>query len=259
MVASGNFQIVWSRFLGLVFGTFLLIASACVYNNLLDQKIDQKMSRTAARQLVTGEINNRSAVIYGSFLLIISLIILLVWTNLSVFLVGIISIIFYVLIYGYFKRHSIYGTLIGTVPGSASLLAGYLDKNNHLTLVVVGLFLIMVFWQLVHFYAISIYRQDDYKAASIPVWSVVKGLKSTRNQIIINQIILVIVGLIFIFINHFEVFGLVMTFISLAWLIYGLLSLDNIKLKPWAKKIFLTSLIYNLIFVILLIINFLIR
>jgi protoheme IX farnesyltransferase len=259
MVASSYFQIVWFRFLGLIAGTFLLIASAGVYNNFLDQKIDQKMSRTAYRQLVTGEISNKNALIYGSLLLIISLFILLISTNLTIFWVGVGAIIFYVLIYGYYKRRTIYGTLIGTLPGSASLFAGYLAKNNHLTLVIGGLVLIMIFWQLAHFYAISIYRCDDYKAAKLPVWSVVRGLKSTKNQIIINQVILILISLGFILINHFEIFGIVILLVSIVWLMFSLISLKTNPLRLWAKKIFLTSLIYNLIFVFLMIINFLIH
>ncbi len=259
MVAA-NLHLQLIHLIGLILGTGLLIASACVFNNYLDINIDQKMERTAQRQLVTGLITTKNAIIFALILLIISLSILLILTNLTVFFLGLVSFIFYVIIYGYFKRHSIYGTLIGTIPGAASLAAGYLAKNDQLSLVLLFLVLIMIVWQLAHFYAISIYRYDDYKQANLPVWSVVKGLNKTKNQIIINQVLLVVVSLAFVFLSsQLKFFGLIFGIVTLGWLIYGLRLLNKIKIKLWARKIFISSLVVNLIFIFLLIFNFLIK
>jgi protoheme IX farnesyltransferase len=259
MVAA-NLHLQLIHLIGLILGTGLLIASACVFNNYLDISIDQKMQRTAQRELVTGLIKAKNAIIFALILLIISLCILLILTNLSVFLLGLVSFIFYVIIYGYFKRHSIYGTLIGTIPGAASLAAGYLVKNNHLSLILFLLVLIMIVWQLAHFYAISIYRYDDYKQANLPVWSVVKGLNKTKNQILINQVLLVVLSLVFVVSSgRLKFFGLIFGIVTLSWLIYGLRLLNKMKLKLWAQKIFVSSLVVNLIFIFLLIFNFLIK
>ncbi len=255
-----NLQIQISHLVGLILGTAFLIASACVFNNYLDIEIDQKMQRTAKRQLVTGSIKIKNALIFALILGLIAFILLAVLTNLVVFLIGLIAFIFYVIIYGYFKRHSIYGTLIGTIPGAASLAAGYLTNSNHLTLVLGLLVLIMVFWQLAHFYAISIYRYDDYRQASLPVWSVIKGVIKTKNQIILNQLLLVIVSLMVgLFARQLRYFSLIFTLITLSWLIYSLLLASRYKIKLWAKKIFVSSLIINLVFILLLIFNFLIK
>src|ERR1041384_3718203 len=102
------------------------------------------MSRTHQRALVTGQISGRAALIYGSLLGISGFLILALFTNWLVFGLGLISIIFYVLIYGLAKRRSVHGTLVGSVPGATPPVAGYLAVTNHIDSGALILFLILV-------------------------------------------------------------------------------------------------------------------
>ena len=239
-------------FLGLIFGTACLIASACVFNNVLDISIDRKMSRTATRGLVSGKINKKSAIYFLTVLLIVSSGTLLSLTNLKTFIVGIIAYVFYVFVYGYFKRHSVFGTLVGTIPGSASIIAGGVCVNDNLSWSLVLLGLIMVVWQMAHFYAIAIYRLSDYIDANLPVWPVVKGVKNTSRQIILFIILFLVLNLLILIVDKFSVvYLIVMMVISSWWLLYSLISKSKLDITHWAKKVFINSLIVNLVFIIM--------
>src|SRR5262249_37725840 len=148
-----------------------------------DRNIDAKMERTKKRALVTGKVSPRNSLIFAFSLLAVGLLFLLN-TNALTLSIGIFAIYSYVVLYGIAKRKSVHGTLIGTIPGAASLVAGYVCATNNLDLGAFLLFLIMVSWQMPHFYAIAMYRFRDYKQAKIPVLPVVKGMKRTKLEIL---------------------------------------------------------------------------
>lgn len=165
-------------------GTALVIASACVLNNYIDRNIDSKMARTQHRGLVTGEVSIIGAFVYASLLGLSGFGLLAIFTNWLTFAVGIIAYIFYVVVYGFIKRKSVHGTLVGTVSGSLPPVAGYTAVTGTADGAAWLIFLILVFWQMPHFYAIAIYRLKDYKAAGLPVSPVIRGVKATKAQIV---------------------------------------------------------------------------
>ncbi len=229
------------------------MASACVFNNYIDREIDQKMARTKKRALVTKDISVRNALIYASVLGIIGFTILLLWTNLLVAAIGAVAFIDYIVLYGYTKRHSVHGTLVGTIAGAAAPVAGYCAVTGKFDLGAFIIFLIMVFWQMVHFYAIAIRRQKDYKAAGIPVLPVVKGVRETKIQMILYTIAFIF-AVIDLSARHYAgwTFGIVMAALGVIWLYRGLTSFkikDNVL---WAKNMFLFSLFVLLSFSVML-------
>jgi protoheme IX farnesyltransferase len=228
-------------------GIALVIASACVYNNYLDRSIDAKMLRTKKRALVSGRISSRSALIYATVLGFSGFYILAVFTNWLVFITGAIAFIFYVLIYGYVKRRSKHGTLVGTIPGAAPPVAGYLAVTNQIDGATGILFLILVFWQMPHFYSISMYRFKDYKNAAIPVLSVKSGLADTKRQTLFYILAFIIAT------SALAIFGYAgYTYLTSAillgffWLFKGLEKQHAKNYELWGKKMFLTSLIVSL-------------
>lgn len=250
LAAGGNFQLV--SFLTVLIGTTLVIASACVANNYIDRSIDEKMERTKKRALVTGVISPRNAIIYAIVLGVIGFFVLL-FTNLPTFLIGVTAYVFYVVIYGIAKRASYHGTLVGAIPGALPLVAGYVAVTASFDIGALLLFLIFFLWQIPHFYAIAIYRRNDYQAAGIPVISVVLGVEKTKRAImwyilafmlaVICLSIMGYTGLTYLF---------VMLAVGTAWFVLGLRGFKTHSNDKWGRTMFRFSLIVSLIFSVMI-------
>ena len=226
-------------------GTSIVIASACVFNNVLDRKIDIAMERTKDRALVSGAISVRNAMLFASFLGVLGIITLAAFTNILTVTIGIIGFISYVFIYGYAKRKSVHGTLIGTVSGATPIVAGYCAVTNRFDLGAALLFLILVFWQMAHFFGIAMYRHDDYAAAKIPVLSVVKGMYRTKIQTILYGLGFIISTLLLSIFGYTGItFAIVMTVVGGYWVFLGAKNWHSLEDdSKWGKKMFLFSLV----------------
>ncbi|HET8991808.1 MAG TPA: heme o synthase [Candidatus Saccharimonadales bacterium] len=230
----------------LLLGMGLLIAGACVLNNFIDRGLDARMERTKKRASVSGEISPPRILGFGALLLSFGLVALLETNSLTI-LIGILAVISYVIVYGVAKRRTVYGTLVGTLPGGASLVAGYVAVTDKLSLAAVLLLALMVFWQMAHFFAISIYRIKDYASAGLPLWSIKRGIPSTINQIRLYILAFLFTSFLFTVLGYAGYsFLAVMVVASAYWL--------NVVYKPsqgnetaWAKKVFLTSLVVLLL------------
>lgn len=230
-------------------GTSLIIGSGCVFNNYLDIDIDKYMERTKNRALVTGKISIKNGIIFSLFLGVIGLLVLTVYTNLLTVVLGILGWIFYVVVYGIGKRKSVHGTLIGSISGAIPPVAGYTAVTGSLDVGALLLFLILVAWQMPHFYAIAVYRQKDYEAASIPVLPAVKGLKPTVNQIIFYTLLFVVSTCLLYFYGYAEsIYLLIMLVVGSYWLYICIKGLKTQNYIKWAHSVFGVSLLVLLIF-----------
>lgn len=254
---AANGHINWVTFFALTLGTWSVIASACVINNFLDQDIDALMERTKKRPLITDEVTGRQAVIFGSLLGIIGIIVLTIWTNLWVVAVGITGWIVYVWLYGALgKRKSVHGTLVGSISGAAPILAGYVAVSAGIDLTAILLFLVLFFWQMPEFYSISIFRKSEYAKAGVPVSSVVRGIAATKQQIFVYTVLTIICLLVLgaMPLTGFSYFVVVLI-LSARWLqiaTEGILTTDDIN---WAKRNFHYSLVVLVIFSVVISIN----
>jgi protoheme IX farnesyltransferase len=250
---ASAWHIDWSQLLGMLVGTSLVIASACVCNNYLDRGIDSKMARTKKRALVSGTIPVRSALIYASVLFVVGFAALVWLTNLYVVVIGLSAFVIYVVCYGFAKRHSVHGTLVGSFAGAAPILAGYISYRDRIDAGAIIVFLIMLIWQMPHFYAIAMYRLKDYQAAKLPVLPAKKGLLQTKWQIItyIVDFILVCVALS-VFGYAGASFAIVMAIVGLIWLVRGIRGFRTKDEAAWARQMFFFSLIVLLIFSLML-------
>lgn len=250
----GHFDYV--SFLGVLAGTSLVIGAACVFNNIIDRHIDAKMARTSKRALVTGAISVRNAFIYGFVLLSLGFLILLMYTNMLTVLIGIIGFIDYVLLYGFFKRRTTLGTLVGSVCGATPIIAGYCAASGRFDIAALLLFLIMVVWQMPHFYSIAIYRGKDYASADIPVLPVVKGVSTAKVHIFVYTLSYVIASfLLYVYGNASALYAAVMLLAGLWWLRLSALGFRAGDSEKWARKMFGFSLIILLVFSFMISIN----
>ncbi len=249
-------HIHFSLFLAMLVGLALVMASGCVFNNYLDRDIDAKMSRTKKRALVAGSISGQNALIYACLLGLAGSTILGVWTNTLTQLIALAGLFAYVVLYGFGKRRTVHGTVIGSISGAIPPVVGYCAVTDHLDGGALLLFLILVFWQMPHFYAIAIYRFKDYAAAKIPVLPLKKGIRATKLQI---------AGYIVAFIAasvQLTVFGytgysylVVMAIVGAAWLRLALLGFKTKDDNAWARKVFFTSLAITVVFSLMISIN----
>ncbi len=146
--------------------------------------------------------------------------------------------------YSIWKRRSVYGTIVGSVSGAVPIVAGYTSVTNNFDMGAFIIFMILVLWQMPHFYAIAIYRLKDYAAANIPVLPVKKGIFITKIHMLF-YIIAFIIAVSLLTLYGFT--GYIYLSVALAlgggWL---LLSIKGFKANDdaiWARKMFFFSLI----------------
>lgn len=254
---AANGHIDWTLFIALTIGTWLIIASACVINNYLDQDIDALMERTKSRPLLTHEVTDRQAIVFGGLLGSVGFIMLGLWTNEWVVGVGLFGWIVYVWLYGAFgKRKSIHGTLVGALSGAAPILAGYVAVNPRLDWVGLALFGVIFFWQMPEFYAISIFRRKEYARAGVPVSAVARGVPATIRQIFVYTILAILTTLALGLSSLTSwTMWIVLLAVSLRWLRIVIEGLNVKDTVAWAKKEFHFALIFLVIFSIIISIN----
>lgn len=241
LASKGHFDIY--LFLITLLGLGFIIASAGVFNNYIDRHMDAKMERTKNRAIPSGQISHKNALIFGSILCVIGIAILS-YTNLLTVLVALAGFFFYLVPYAFMKYRSFYGTLIGSIAGAVPPVVGYCAVSGRLDLAAFLLFMIVVFWQMPHFFAIAIYRMDDYAAASIPVLPIEKGIPITKAHMLMYIIVFMLTALLLTaagytgYLYAFIVFGL-----SLYWLGFCLKGFKVKNDKRWAYKMFVVSLV----------------
>ena len=237
----------WTVLIGAVGGIALIIASACVMNNILDRDIDKRMKRTAKRDVASGVISIPKALSFGIALGLIGFGLLFFLTNVLTVVLGIVAYVWYVAIYGLAKRTTVYSTLIGGVAGALPPVAGYTALTGNIDIAAVLLFLILFFWQMPHFYAIAMFRQSDYASANLPVWSVKYGMKSSKLQILLFTIIFAIVFALPTFYGYTGVTYLVGSLaLSAYWLFKGVSLYKKVDDIKWARQMFGVSLLVML-------------
>ncbi|HSX16055.1 MAG TPA: heme o synthase [Candidatus Saccharimonadales bacterium] len=234
----------WLLLFYTIIGTTLIVMSACAANNLTDRGIDARMSRTKKRATVTGEVSPGRllaiAIVFG----LVGIAILLLHVNWLTALLGAIGYIDYVVFYAWTKRTTIHSTLVGTIAGAVPLVAGYTAVIGRFDLTALLLGLVMVFWQMPHFYAISIFRLKDYKAGGLPVWPVKKGVRSTQVWMIAYTVLYVLsVVSLTVFGTASASFAAAMAVLGVYWLYQGVNGFQSEQPEKWARGMFGFSLI----------------
>jgi protoheme IX farnesyltransferase len=252
LAQTGNFKP--GLFLAMLFGVCLIMASACVFNNIMDINIDRQMDRTKNRAMVLGKISKRYAIIFGISLGIFGALVLGFFVNLLSLYVALVGFIFYVCLYTPLKTKTVYATLIGAVSGAVPPVVGYTAVINKIDTAAVLLFFILVFWQMPHFYAIGIRRLKDYTAAKIPILPVAAGVKKTKIHIIFYLVgfLILCIGLTFFGYTGYN-YLVIMLGLGLWWIKIGRdgfrQGIDN---ELWAKKLFKFSLVVLMVFCVII-------
>jgi heme o synthase len=231
-------------FLATLAGLSCIIGSACVWNNWIDRKADAQMKRTQKRALATGAIAPRQAALFALFLGLIGIFLLAAFTSLLTLLLALAGLAVYVFVYSFYKYRSHYATWVGSIAGAAPPVVGYTAVTGHLDLAAWILFFIVAAWQIPHFFAISLFRIEEYAAASIPVLPRVKGVLATKVQMLLFLIVLIAISSLLYFFGYVT-YGYLYASVplGLAWLYLALQGFKSPDTARWAKKMFFLSLI----------------
>lgn len=242
LASKGSFDF-WLFFATLI-GLTCTIGSSCVLNNYIDRKADQKMERTKQRALATGSISITFALVFALSLGVIGISVLAIFTNPLSVGIALFGFFVYVLLYSFSKYYSIHGTLIGSLAGAVPPVVGYCAVSNHLDLGAWILFAMIVLWQMPHFYAIAIYRQKDYAAASIPVLPIKKGMRTTKIQMLVYTVAFVAAStLLFVFDYTGYAYLSIALVLGFGWLwlcVQGFSCKNDLQ---WARQMFRVSLV----------------
>jgi protoheme IX farnesyltransferase len=250
VTAAGGFflaakgQSEMGLFLATLLGLSLIVASGCVSNNYLDRFSDQKMARTRHRPLAKGTISVRNALVFASLLLLAGTLILFFFTNVLTTAVALLGFFFYVAIYSIWKHRTVYGTALGSIAGAVPPVVGYTAVSNQLDLAALLIFLIVVLWQMPHFFAIATYRIDEYASASIPVLPVARGMQVTKVRMLWYVVAFTLTSMMPMFFGYvgYAYFAAV-TLLGAGWLWLSLQGFKSTNDKVWGKQMFLYSLI----------------
>ena len=244
LASKGSFDL--GLFLATLLGLALIIASAGVFNNIIDRQSDAKMARTRNRPLVQGTISTNSALIFGSLLGLIGVMILSNATNYLTVGIALSGFFTYLILYAMMKYRSFYGTLVGSLAGAVPPLVGYTAVSNQFDFAALLLFSILVLWQMPHFFAIAINHLKDYQAASIPVLPLVKGLQVTKIQMALYIIAFTLTTLLLTLSGYTgSLFAWTTLILGALWLgccIQGFFIPPQNDQK-WGRQMFLTSLV----------------
>ncbi len=176
---------LWLVLVTLVGGA-LSAGSAGAFNCYIDRDIDRVMNRTKGRPLVTGEISDRSALIFASALAVVSTALFAVFTNWLAAGLSVAAIAFYVVIYSLIlKRRTPQNIVWGGAAGGFPVLIGWAVVTGGLTWTPVVLFLIIFFWTPPHYWPLSWRYRQDYREAGIPMLTVVRGRVTVGLQIVL--------------------------------------------------------------------------
>ena len=181
---------------GTLAGIALAAASAAAFNHYVDRDLDGLMRRTAHRPLPSGVLPPSSALGLGFVLAGFSWVTLLTFANLLAAVIALLSIVYYAVVYSiWLKRRTPQNIVIGGGAGASAPLIAWAAVTGALSPAAAVLSLIVFLWTPPHFWALSLYRREDYARAGIPMLPVTHGEPATRRHILGYTLVLVPVTL----------------------------------------------------------------
>ena len=235
-------------------------ASAAAVNQVIDRNTDASMTRTDQRPLPQGELSPTHASLFALIIGILGALILYLYVNTLTMILTLASLVGYAFIYTvYLKRATPQNIVIGGLAGAAPPLLGWSSISNTIDPYALLLVLIIFVWTPPHFWALAIYRKDEYAKESIPMLPVTHGVTFTKLQIVLYTIILFIVSMLpYVVLMSGEIYLFSALILSTIFLYYSI-NLYFSNDDEDAMKTFQFSIYYIfLIFLALLIDHFLI-
>jgi protoheme IX farnesyltransferase len=248
VLASEGGAIAFGALAAAIVGMAFVMASGCVFNNVIDRDLDAHMARTKARALVEGRIAPRPAIIFGGILAAIGFAVLAWGTTLLAAFLAAFGFFVYVFAYSMWtKRRTVYGTAVGAVAGAMPPVVGYAAAGGHLDLAAATLFAVMITWQMAHFFSIAIRRRDEYAAGNVPVMPVRYGIRRTKASMVAYILEFIVAASLFTLLRkEGYVFLMITLALGMVWLGFGVRGLfitDASADRAWATHMFIVSIV----------------
>ncbi|SVB28433.1 uncharacterized protein METZ01_LOCUS181287, partial [marine metagenome] len=223
--------------------------AAGALNMWYESDLDSLMTRTCLRPIPTGKLTRNQALAFGILSSLISVIALYIFSNLIAATLLAITILFYVFIYTiWLKRKTPQNIVIGGASGALPPVIGWAIATNGIALEPIILFLIIFIWTPSHFWALSLYKSEDYRKARIPMLPIISGVRTTKLNIFIYAMILFPIAISPFFLDYF---GLIYLIFAVAlsgyyvFISYKLFKEKNSTVeKKLASKLFNYSIFY---------------
>ena len=232
-----------------LFAVALGSGAAGALNMWYESDLDSLMTRTCLRPIPTGKLTKNQALTFGILSSLISIITLYVFSNLVAASLLTITILFYVFVYTiWLKRKTSQNIVIGGAAGALPPVIGWAIATNGIALEPIILFLIIFIWTPSHFWALSLYKSEDYRKAKIPMLPVTSGIKTTKFNILLYAFILFPVVVSPYFLNFYGLVYLVPAILLSSYYFYISYKLlkerDPIIEKKLATKLFGYSILF---------------
>jgi len=240
------------NFLDVVFSLLAVAVgsgAAGALNMWYESDIDSLMTRTCLRPIPTGKLTRNQALAFGILSSLISVIVLYIFSNLIAAILLAITILFYVFVYTiWLKRKTSQNIVIGGASGALPPVIGWAIATNGVALEPIILFLIIFIWTPSHFWALSLYKSEDYRKAKIPMLPITSGIRTTKLNIFIYALILFPIAILPFFLNYYGLIYLILAAVLSGYYVFISYKLfkekDSILEKKLAKKLFAYSILY---------------
>jgi protoheme IX farnesyltransferase len=246
----------WQALVFGLLGIGLLACAAAAVNHLVDRRIDALMGRTRHRPIPTGRVSIANAIIFASILGLLGFFMLGFLVNWLTAILTALTLVGYAGIYTmYLKRATSQNIVIGGLAGAMPPLLGWTAVTGHMSIDGWLLVLIIFLWTPPHFWALAIFRNEEYKKVDIPMLPTTHGLTYTRNSILIYTVLLLIISTLPYFIGMSGLLYLIGAIIlGTIFLAYAII----LRISPdihWGMKTFRYSIIYLLLLFVVMFID----
>ena len=226
-------------------GIWLVAGAAAAFNCLIEQGIDARMKRTAWRPTARGDLTQRQTLLFSAVLCSLGMAILALWVNLLTMWLTLATFVGYAVVYTVvLKPLTPQNIVIGGASGAMPPVLGWAAITGEVGSEALILFLIIFLWTPPHFWALALYRVEDYRKSGLPMLPVTHGSEFTRLQILLYTLLLMAACLMpFAFGMSSWLYLVVALVLSLGFIAYAL-ALMRAYSDTLARKTFRFSLIH---------------
>ena len=256
LLAIPTMDIPYGRIVLATLGIALVSSSAAAFNCLIEQSLDARMARTRGRPLPTGKVSVPQTVVFASVLGIIGLAVLYSWVNPLTMWLTLATFVGYAVLYTIFlKPATPMNIVIGGASGAMPPLLGWSAISNTITPEALVLFLIIFAWTPPHFWALALYRREEYAKIGMPMLPVTHGEAFTLLHIVLYSIILVVVSLMPYALKMSDWLYLGGVLLLNVWWMYWVIRLYKHYTHALAQTVFRHSITYLIVLFALLLVD----